>query len=165
MGELSIISANAGTMPVISELFIEYSKSLDVDLCFQNFSEELAGLPGSYAPPRGTLLLAYIENAVAGCVAVRPFQEDVAELKRLYLRPGFRGTGAGRALTLAALDFAAKAGYRRIVLDSLPSMQKAIALYGTLGFVRIPPYREYTVPGVTFMEKELQWTTSASSQT
>ena len=136
-------------------LFEEYAASLDFDLCFQGFGEELAGLPGDYAPPAGRLLLASVGDDIAGCVALRPIEADVCEMKRLYVRPAFRGVGAGRILAESIIHEARVAGYRRMRLDTLASMTAARQLYQQLGFREIAPYRNNPVPDAAFLELDL----------
>jgi len=137
-------------------LFKEYADSLSIDLNFQGFEEELSNLPGDYAAPLGTLLLAWDQDLPIGCVAIRPFEgPDVAELKRLFVRNAGRGMGVGLCLTLAALEFARLAGYEKIRLDTLPSMTSAQRLYASQGFREIEPYRFNPVPGTVFMELDL----------
>ena len=136
-------------------LFEEYADSLAIDLCFQGFDQELAELPGAYAPPRGRLVIAVVDGEAAGCVALRPLEDGDCELKRLYVRPQRRGLGLGRRLAEEALAAARELGYRRIVLDTLPSMSEAQALYRALGFREIDAYTENPVPGATFMAVDL----------
>lgn len=137
------------------KLFQEYAASLDFSLCFQGFEQELAGLPGNYAPPEGRLLLAWESGQAVGCVALRKLKDGIAEMKRLYVRPGHRGERIGQKLVLTAIDQARAAGYGRIRLDTLPSMEQAIALYQSLGFKQITPYRHNPLPGALFMELNL----------
>ena len=142
------------------EIFREYAASLDVSLCFQNFDAELGSLPGEYAPPRGALMLAYVDGALAGCGALRPFADaedgNACEMKRLYVRPGFRRFGLGRALAKALLDEARQAGYSTVLLDTLDDMEAARELYASLGFVEIPPYYFNPLPGAHYLKAELR---------
>ncbi|HEY6903795.1 MAG TPA: GNAT family N-acetyltransferase [Candidatus Acidoferrales bacterium] len=139
----------------IRRLFVEYSESLEVDLCFQGFAEELAKLPGDYARPAGRLTLAFQGNEVAGCGGLRPLGSDVCEMKRLYVRPAFRGKGAGGAMIDALIRSAREIGYQRMLLDTLPSMANAIAIDRSLGFREIAPYRANPVPGALFFGLDL----------
>jgi ribosomal protein S18 acetylase RimI-like enzyme len=136
-------------------LFEEYAAALSIDLCFQNFAQELAELPKMYGPPSGALLLAEIEAIPAGCVAVRNLDPTTCELKRLYVRPTHRGHRLGRRLAEAALEAARALGYQRIRLDTLPEMQPAQRLYESLGFHDIPAYYGDPIQGQRFMEAAL----------
>ena len=138
------------------KLFVEYAAGLEISLCFQNFEEELAKLPGGYVPPAGRLLLAVAAEQTAGCVALRKIADDVCEMKRLYVRPEFRGTGLGHTLTDAIIQAAREIGYRRMRLDTLPGkMDRAIVMYRSLGFKEIEPYYPSPVQSTLFMELEL----------
>ena len=148
------MASSASDLEEIRALFREYAESLGVDLGYQGFEEEVRDLPGHYAPPRGMLMLARGDDVI-GCVGVRPFDDQTAEMKRLYVRPAGRGLGLGRTLAEAAIDFAREAGYRRMRLDTLPRMQRAQELYRALGFVAITPYRYSAVPGTVYLELDL----------
>jgi GNAT superfamily N-acetyltransferase len=139
----------------VRELFLEYSESLDVDLCFEGFEEEVGTLPGAYRPPSGTLLLARDANGAVGCAGLRRLAAGVAELKRVYVRPRGRGRGTGRRLVEAALDAARVAEYKTIQLDTLPSMTAAIALYATLGFHEILPPGPNPIAGTRYFQRRL----------
>lgn len=138
------------------ELFLQYAQSLGFSLCFQNFDEELAGLPGRYAPPGGRLLLAEFEGQLAGCIALHKLEEGVCEMKRLYLRPQFRGKGLGRALATQIISEARQIGYRRMRLDTVePVMKDAVAMYRRIGFREIAPYCSNPIAGALYMELQL----------
>ncbi|MCY0991264.1 GNAT family N-acetyltransferase [Nannocystis sp. ILAH1] len=132
-------------------LFREYQPSLEVDLCFQGFADELARLPGAYAPPSGRLLLCTVDAVPQGCVAVQALTATDCEMKRLYVRSGQRGLGLGQRLVTQVLAEARALGYRRVFLDTLPSMTRAIAMYEALGFQDVAPYRHNPVPGTRWM--------------
>ena len=139
----------------LRELLEEYAGSLDVDLCFQGFDEELANLPGPDAPPAGMLLTAQVEGALAGCCALRQIDNvdypNACEMKRLYVRPAFRRLGLGRVLAEAILDAARQAGYTCVLLDTLSDMETARALYTDLGFEEIPPYYHNPIAGAHYL--------------
>jgi putative acetyltransferase len=145
----------------VRSLFEEYAASLDFSLCFQGFERELAELPGAYGPPGGVVLLAQRGDVLSGCVALRPWASaDAAgrpacEMKRLYVRPEARGSGAGRQLCTRLIAWAQAAGYQRMLLDTVASMQAAIGLYGALGFQETPAYRPNPLPDVRYFALDL----------
>jgi len=134
------VSAAGTDADTVRDLFLEYGESLGFNTCFGGLDQELATLPGDYAPPRGCLLLAKEGGEAAGCVGVRPLDDASCEMKRLFVRPQYRGTGLGRKLAETAIARASAAGYRRICLDTLPTMRKARTLYAALGFTACAPY-------------------------
>ena len=138
-------------------LFEEYASGVGISLCFQNFDRELENLPGDYAPPDGRLLLASENDQLAGCIALRKLGGSVCEIKRLFVRPAYRGKRLGKVLVESIIDEARKLGYTTMRLDTLPGrMDQAIALYHSIGFVEIGPYCENPVEGAKFMELDLQ---------
>ncbi len=138
------------------ELFLEYAESLGFSLCFQSFDQELAGLPGDYAPPDGRLLMAEYRGQLAGCVALHKLEFGICEMKRLYLRPQLRGRGLGRTLAETVIAEARLIGYRKMRLDTVnPVMPNAVAMYRRLGFVEIEPYRSNPMEGALYMELAL----------
>jgi GNAT superfamily N-acetyltransferase len=154
----------AELVPRVRALIEEYVAWLGVDLSFQGFAEEMARLPGEYLPPRGRLLLACDAGADAACGALRPLEADIAELKRMWVRPGFRGRGLGLLLARRLIDDARVAGYRRLRLDTLVHMREANRLYERLGFVDIPAYRTNPLPGARYLELDLTDSRSARSR-
>lgn len=151
--------AQAQSLPEIAqtrELFLEYAQSLGFSLCFQNFDDELAALPGDYSPPSGCLLLAKLGDETAGCVAMHKVAENICEMKRLYLRPQFRGRGLGRILAESVIAEARNIGYTFMRLDTVePVMKDAVELYRRMGFYEIAPYRVNPMPGTLYMERKL----------
>lgn len=146
-------------METVRGIFREYAATLGVDLAFQDFESELAGLPGDYAAPRGHLLLAQVDGAIAGCCALRPLDAadypNASEMKRLYVRKAFRGFGLGRELAEAMLDQARRAGYACVLLDTLDGMESARALYTDLGFEEIPPYYHNPIAGSHYLKADI----------
>ncbi len=140
----------------IKDLFREYASTLDFDLSFQDFQEELEHLPGGYASPTGWLCLASCDDQVAGCVALRRIREEACEMKRLYVRPKHRGKRIGRLLAEAAVVRGRELGYRIMLLDTIDTMTESVALYRSLGFVETAPYRHNPIPGALFFQLELQ---------
>ena len=146
-------------MDAIREIFQEYADGLGIDLCFQQFDAELAGLPGEYQEPRGGLLMARVGGELAGCCALRPLDNadypNAAEMKRLYVRKAFRGFGLGRQLSEAILDTARRAGYACVLLDTLSEMDAARSLYEDLGFIEIAPYYHNPISGAHYLKVDL----------
>ena len=148
-------ATTAEQIATIRDLFQEYAAWLRIDLCFQGFAEELANLPGAYAPPRGRLLLASTGDEPAGCVALRPAGEASCEMKRLFVRPAHQGRSLGRRLAEQVIAEAKAIGYLTMMLDTLPSMAHAIRLYEALGFVRRGAYYDTPLRETVFMELQL----------
>lgn len=151
--------STAAELDALRDIFREYAASLKVDLCFQGFDQELIALPGEYAEPRGALLMARVDGQVAGCCALRPMDSvdypNACEMKRLYVRPAFRGLGLGRQLADAIMDAARIGGYSHVLLDTLDDMETARALYEDLGFEEIPPYYHNPIAGAHYLKAEL----------
>ncbi len=151
-----VLPEKTRTVENAKRLFMEYAKSLNFNLCFQGFDKELAELPGEYAPPSGRLLLSFDDDKLAGCVCLRKIDNNICEMKRLYLRSEFRGKGIGRKMAAEIIKVAKKIGYQKMRLDTVPMMTEAISLYRSLDFAEIGPYRENPVPGAIFMELALK---------
>ena len=153
------LAEQADQLDAVRNLFREYADTLKVDLCFQNFEAELAGLPGDYSAPRGSLLLATVDGTMAGCCAIRALDAadyaNACEMKRLYVRPPYRGLGLGRSLVDVALEQARQAGYDCVLLDTLSDMEAARALYDELGFEEIPPYYFNPIAGAHYLKVDL----------
>jgi putative acetyltransferase len=151
-----ILATSESDIKEARTLLQEYAAWLGISLCFQNFDRELASLPGEYAPPDGRLLLAFEDDELAGCIALRKIRATTCEMKRLFLRPEFRGRGLGRVLVERIIEEARQIGYTQMCLDTLPGrMDQAIALYKSIGFKEIEPYYNNPVAGATFMELRL----------
>lgn len=153
----------AADLEAVRALFLEYEHAIGVQLCFQGFEAELAGLPGDYAPPAGRLFLATVDGRTAGCVALRALEPGTCEMKRLYVRPEFRGLRLGKRLAVQCIEAGREIGYTTMRLDTLPSMREAIALYRKLGFVDTEPYRYNPVEGELYMQLDLQTFRSGSA--
>ena len=153
---LKIIQAQSESeLTSIRQLFKEYTDSLGFDLSFQNFEQEFAELPGKYAPPQGRLLLAMGNDKNVGCVGLRKFEENISEMKRLYIKLEFRGNGFGRTLAQKVIDEARIIGYKYMRLDTVPWMKEAISLYRSMGFIEIPAYRFNPIKGTLYFELKL----------
>jgi ribosomal protein S18 acetylase RimI-like enzyme len=145
--------STAERIDLARQLFEEYASWIEISLCFQSFDKELATLPGAYTPPKGRLFLAYDDDRLAGCGALRPLEADSCEMKRLYVRPDFRGLGVGKRLMEAIVSAGSEIGYKTMKLDTLPpKMDQALAMYRRYGFKEIEPYYPNPVEGATFME-------------
>ena len=149
---LKILPAGAQDLEDVRTLFGEYSRLVAEALCFQNFDQELEALPGLYAPPAGALLIARETDSAAGCVALRRLDAGTGEMKRMYVRDAYRGSGLGRRLALAVIEEARTRKYGRVVLDTLPKLAPAIALYRDLGFRETGPYLAAPTPGAICFE-------------
>jgi len=151
--------STSSQLETVRDIFQEYADTLGVDLCFQDFASELQHLPGDYSAPRGFLLLAEVDGAVAGCCALRPLDSadypNASEMKRLFVRKPFRGFGLGRELAAATLDFARQAGYACVLLDTLDEMEAARALYADLGFTEIAPYYHNPIAGAHYLKADI----------
>ncbi len=151
-----IDTPNHRQLPALRELLLEYQSWLDIDLCFQDFEQEMAVLPGAYSPPDGRLYIAWLGTELAGCIALRRHDAQSAEMKRLYLRPAFQGQSLGRLMAEHIIADAKQIGYQRILLDTLPMMQSAQAIYAKLGFKETQAYVHNPVAGVRYMALPLQ---------
>jgi ribosomal protein S18 acetylase RimI-like enzyme len=155
MNPFRIFKAETSDLNIVKDLFVEYAESLDFDLGFQDFETELKSLPGSYASPRGRILLAYLKDQPAGCVAMRPLSERIVEMKRLYIKPDFRGLKLGKYLVNSLIEEAKSEGYEKMRLDTVETMKAAISLYETYGFYQIGSYTHNPIPGCSYWEKIL----------
>ena len=157
MGTILLIHVESGrAVEQIRELFLEYARSLDFSLCFQSFDRELRELPGPYAFPDGRLILSLLDGAPAGCIALKKLEPGICEMKRLYVRPEFRGHQLGLKLAARLIEEARRAGYAAMRLDTIPAaMEHAIKLYRSLGFREIPPYYDNPIPQALYLELDL----------
>lgn len=151
----SVDRGDAALIETVRTMFREYAQELGIDLCFQGFEEELIHLPGNYGPPGGCLLLGLVAGEAAACGALRDLGDDVCELKRIYVRPAFRGHGGGRTMSQELLRRAEQMGYRAARLDTLARLEPALALYRSLGFREIPPYNYNPEPDIVYFERPL----------
>jgi putative acetyltransferase len=158
MSDVQLTQVESGSaLEEIRSLFLEYAQSLDFDLCFQNFDAELRELPGRYRPPEGRLILCEVDGSAAGCIALKPLEPGICEMKRLFVRPAFRGRQLGVLLAKHIINEARVIGYSAMRLDTIRGrMDNAIALYSSVGFREIPPYYKNPVPNAFFMELRLQ---------
>jgi putative acetyltransferase len=159
--QISLLTAEtAAHFETTRQIFREYAASLGIDLCFQGFDEELATLPGAYTAPAGRVLLAHVDGELAGCGAFRPAKgaghEQACEMKRLFVRPGFRGHGLGRILARRLIELATEAGHAAMLLDTLDEMASARELYASLGFHEVAPYYANPLPGVHYLKADLK---------
>jgi ribosomal protein S18 acetylase RimI-like enzyme len=155
--EVKFVEVEGGeNLDVVRQLFREYAESLEIDLCFQNFEEELAALPGKYAAPEGTMVLALVEGEPAGCIALRKSSEGIAEMKRLFVREDYRGLHIGKRLVQLILDEAVRMGYAYIRLDTLSTMKEAVRLYQSFGFYEIGSYIYNPIEDAKYMELKLE---------
>lgn len=146
---------NGLRMEEVKQLFIEYAQSLDIDLCFQNFEEELENLPGKYGPPHGEIIVAFVNDIAAGCVALHRLTKEICEMKRLYVRDEYRGLGIGKRLISSITEEASNLTYKYMRLDTLSTMKKAQDLYRSVGFYDIEPYVYNPIEGARYMELQL----------
>ena len=152
---MKVVEAKKADIPIVKKLFLQYTDWLNIDLCFQDFDAELSGLPGRYAPPNGAILLAKADGNAVGCVALRPLAENVCEMKRLYVSPGFQGLGIGKALVEKIIEKARSLKYKTMRLDTLSEMTAARALYRSVGFKPIGAYYPNPLKGVEYLELKL----------
>ena len=153
--EFKYLNNNKELLDDVKKLFLEYAKSLPIDLDFQNFEDELTELPGKYAPPTGTIILAFVNNRPVGIVALRKIENDICEMKRLYVKKNYQGLGIGKKLAEKIITEAKDKGYNYMRLDTLSSLKKALNLYKSLGFYKIDAYIYNPMDNAIYMEREL----------